>query len=210
MHGTARRFIALAFVLVPAFAWADPLMIKSPEQEDAAHIAALIKQLGDNNFYEREAASQALEEIGEPVMEELRKVSETDADLEIRHRAAVLVDKIEVHIGLTKGPTSADDLIGHLKDSKYPSYREWAALQLVGVNDASRPSAVEALVTACHNDGASNVRLACVRSLGQMKIVTPAVLKTLRELKKDADPRVRDQAQKTYANMPHELPAPKE
>jgi HEAT repeat protein len=213
MHGTATRVVLTVCLLQSAAAvcHGDPLIMKSPEQErpDPARLTALIHQLGDNNFWEREAASEALEELGEPVMEDLRKIANSDeGDLEMRHRAGVIVDKIEVRLGLQKGPASSEELIGHLKESKYPSYREWAAEQLAFVNDNSRPAAIEALLAACKDDSASNVRLACIRSIGMMKMGTPAVVKALRELKKDADPRVAAEAGKTFASLPRQLPPP--
>jgi HEAT repeat protein len=213
MHGTVTRWIlAVCLTLaVAAVGRADPLATKNPDQEhpDAAQVAALVRQLGDNDFYEREAAAEALEDIGEPNMEELRKVSETHSDLEIRHRAAVIVDKIETRIGLSKGPASSDELIGHLRESKYPGYREWAAQQLAYVHDASRGAAVEALLAACKSDSAANVRVACIKSLEIMKMGTPSVLEAIKVLKKDADATVRDQAIKTYAHLPRLMPATK-
>ena len=212
MHGTATRgaLILSLFLMAAEVSRGDPLATKSPEQErpEPAKLAALIHQLGEDDFYERESASEALEEIGEVVMEDLRKVADSDADLEIRHRAAVIVDKIEVRIGLVKGPASSEELIGHLKESKYPSYREWAAEQLAFVSDTSRGAAVEALLAACNADAASNVRLACIRSLGVMKMATPTVLNTLRKLRKDADPRVAAEADKAYVALPRQLPPP--
>jgi HEAT repeat protein len=213
MHGTVTpaTLIVCLSLLATGVSRADPLMAKSPDQErpDPAKLAALIRQLGDNDFYEREAASEALEELGEAVMEDLRKVANGEGDLEVRHRAEVIVDKIEIQIGINKGPASSDELIGHLKESKYPSYREWAAEQLAFVNDASRPAAVEALLASTSADAASNVRLACIRSLGRMKVGTPSVLNTLKKLKKDTDPRVAEEAGKTYSVLPRQtLPPP--
>lgn len=211
MHGTATRFMLSVGLglLAAAIGRGDPLATKSPDQErpDPARVAALIQQLADNDFYEREAASEALEEMGEPVMEELRQVSLNAADLEMRHRAEVIVDKIEIRVGIVKGPASSEELIGHLKESKYASYREWAAEQLAYVSEPSRPAAVEALLASCAADAASNVRLACIRSLEQMKMGTPMVLKTMRKLKKDNDPRVRDEAARAYSKLPRQLPA---
>jgi HEAT repeat protein len=209
MHGTATRIALTVCLLLTACAVSHGDPLKSPEQErpDSAKVTALVQQLGDNNFWERESASEALEEIGESIMEDLRKIANSEeGDLEIRHRAAVIVDKIEVRLGLQKGPASSEELIGHLKESKYPSYREWAAEQLAFVNDTSRPAAVEALLAACKEDSASNVRLACIRSLSTMKMGTPMVLKTLRKLKTDADPRVAAEAGKTFATLPRQLP----
>src|SRR5262249_27817022 len=50
-----------------------------------AKISRLIRQLGDESFAEREAATRALEAIGEPAYEAIRVAAENDPDVEIRH-----------------------------------------------------------------------------------------------------------------------------
>jgi HEAT repeat protein len=47
-------------------------------------VAVLIKQLGDDAFAKREAASSELENIGEPAIPALRKAATSIDDLEIR------------------------------------------------------------------------------------------------------------------------------
>ncbi len=74
------------------------------------------------------------------------------------------------------------------------------------MHDPSRPAAVEALLDVATHDPTSNVRLACILSIGKMQVNTPAVFKVLKGLKKDADQRVREQAAKTRSGIPRQLP----
>jgi hypothetical protein len=60
---------------------------------EAGRIADLIRQLGDDDFERREAASEKLAAIGEPALPALRKAASTSADLEIRRRAQALIVK---------------------------------------------------------------------------------------------------------------------
>ncbi len=62
----------------------DPGKETEPER-----IARLIKQLGDDDFEKREAASKELDAIGEPALDALRKAA-SDDDAEIRRRAEQL------------------------------------------------------------------------------------------------------------------------
>jgi WD40 repeat protein len=62
-----------------------------PARPNAAAIALLIRQLGSENFRERQVASKALADVGEPALEALRLAAATNHDAEIRHRAEVLV-----------------------------------------------------------------------------------------------------------------------
>src|SRR5262245_14412515 len=56
-------------------------------KEEAERIASLIRQLGDDEFKKREAASKELDAIGEPALSALRKAAASSDDLEIRRRA---------------------------------------------------------------------------------------------------------------------------
>jgi RNA polymerase sigma factor (sigma-70 family) len=60
-----------------------------------AEIERLIKQLGSDKFTEREAATTALERIGEPAYDALRRAAETGDDVEIRRRAEGIIGRIE-------------------------------------------------------------------------------------------------------------------
>jgi HEAT repeat protein len=214
MYRAFARFASVAclLLLLAGAGRCDPLAIKVPaegeDKPDPAHVEQLIQQLGDNDFFEREAASSELENIGEPVLETLRKVADFNEDLEVQHRADVLVDRIEVKLGMTRGPASCEELVGHLTDSKYPHYREWAASQLGFVMDGSRPAAVEALLRSATQDSASNVRIACIHSLAKLGVNTDEVQATLKKLKADKDSRVADEATKALTALAQQLPPP--
>jgi uncharacterized protein (TIGR03067 family) len=57
-------------------------------------IRALIKQLGDDAFAKREAASKKLETIGMPALAALRAAATSSGDAEIRQRARALIRAI--------------------------------------------------------------------------------------------------------------------
>jgi hypothetical protein len=62
-------------------------------ESEAAKIAKLIEQLGDDSFETRQAATEALDKIGKPALGALEKAL-TNADSEIRKRAKDLVGRI--------------------------------------------------------------------------------------------------------------------
>src|SRR5260370_1158000 len=64
------------------------------EKADAERIAKLIEQLGSKNFTEREKAMKALDEVGAPALEALRKAAKSN-DPEISSRAKKLVADLE-------------------------------------------------------------------------------------------------------------------
>src|SRR5262245_6176526 len=63
------------------------LLHGQPKKETMTdRIARLIRQLGDEVYTKREAASKELDAIGEPALDALRKAASSD-DLEVRRRA---------------------------------------------------------------------------------------------------------------------------
>jgi RNA polymerase sigma factor (sigma-70 family) len=62
---------------------------------ESTRIAQLIGQLGSSKFREREAASKALEGIGEPALDALRRAAASPPDLESLRRAEQLIERIE-------------------------------------------------------------------------------------------------------------------
>src|SRR5579875_2485814 len=87
-----RRYLLLVvivmLVLSPYVQSGDP---------DPARIQHLIQQLGSDKFHEREAASKALEEIGEPTLELLQNATESE-DAEIRRRVKTLMATIQARL----------------------------------------------------------------------------------------------------------------
>ena len=93
------------------------------------------------------------------------------------------------------------ELMTMLKDSLYPSQREWAADQLTSPAHSGNPAVVDALVTAAQKDPAPLVRAGCVHSLAKMKSTHPAVVAALQALRGDVDPRVQKEANQALAGM---------
>src|SRR4051794_36127713 len=75
--------------LVPFFA---PGVLTAEPRE--AELARLIKQLGNDDFFEREAATKRLTEIGEPESDVLQQAKTSD-DPEVRWRAGQIVAAID-------------------------------------------------------------------------------------------------------------------
>jgi hypothetical protein len=85
-------------------------------------------------------------------------------------------------------------LLEKLKDSLYPSQREWAAEGLTSANWQVHPEIVEALCKAATEDPAPTVRARCAHSLAQMEIRSAKALDTIHKLQADKDEAVRAQA----------------
>jgi len=81
-----------------------------PSAPKPADVGRLLGQLGSDSYPEREAASRALEAIGEPALPSLRQARRSN-DPEVQRRAAGLVEAIE-------GPMKARDLAGALTTLK--------------------------------------------------------------------------------------------
>src|SRR5262249_21164890 len=88
-----------------------------------------------------------------------------------------------------------------LKTSSYPSQREWAANNLATFDWRACPQVVEALVVAAKADPPPSVRAGCAYSLARMGVTAETVLATLRQLKTDQDPRVRQEANQALARL---------
>jgi WD40 repeat protein len=67
------------------------LTIVVPSSLDVLEVPRMLAQLGDDRFFEREAASRRLEAIGEVALPALWKAATTSADPEVRLRAEQLV-----------------------------------------------------------------------------------------------------------------------
>jgi hypothetical protein len=74
-----------------------------------ADIDRLIARLGSEVHAERQAATWALDVIGEPALEPLRRVCASTRDAEVRQRAARLVERLEERL--------AEHVAGPIKES---------------------------------------------------------------------------------------------
>jgi hypothetical protein len=91
----AKKRVGLAVLLLLAGLWPGDSARTEPlaDSSEAVRIERLIHQLGAADFAEREAASAALEQVGAKALPALRQAA-TGRDLEVRRRAAWLVEKI--------------------------------------------------------------------------------------------------------------------
>jgi hypothetical protein len=89
MNACWRTWIAL-------FPWA--LTVVQIASADDPSIARFIKQLGDDDFNQREAASNALTELGVSALHELRRAADSRGDLEISQRARGIMQMIAVDL----------------------------------------------------------------------------------------------------------------
>jgi hypothetical protein len=97
------------------------------------------------------------------------------------------------------GAAGTPQLLTVLRDSLYPSQREWAAEKLSALDWKTNEPVVLALVQAAREDPAATVRAGCIHALAQMKANTMPVVTTVQALKADADPRVRNEAEQALA-----------
>jgi len=67
---------------------------ESGKQAQQDRIAGLIKQLGDDRFTRREAASRELTAIGEPAFPALRRAAASSEDPETRRRAEQIIRNV--------------------------------------------------------------------------------------------------------------------
>jgi uncharacterized protein (TIGR03067 family) len=89
----------VAAVLGTLLAAQDGTLRGDPGKEtEGETVARLIKQLGDDVFAEREAATKQLERIGEPALAALRRAAASSRDFEIRHRAKRIIEAIAVFV----------------------------------------------------------------------------------------------------------------
>lgn len=72
-----------------------PVPVRADEPPSSERIEQLIRQLGDESFARRKAATTALERIGMPALPALRKAASANKDSEVSKRAAELVVQIE-------------------------------------------------------------------------------------------------------------------
>jgi hypothetical protein len=80
------RYLRARLILAPLAILLGPVSGGEPPPPKAADIGRLVQQLGSDSFEEREAASKALERIGEAALPALRRATGSD-DAEIRRRA---------------------------------------------------------------------------------------------------------------------------
>jgi hypothetical protein len=88
-----------------------------------------------------------------------------------------------------------------LRDSGYPSQREWAAEKLASCKWQTQPQVLEALLKALRDDPAASVRAACIRSLAKMEANTVPVIAALKALKDHSDANIRYEAEQALLSL---------
>jgi hypothetical protein len=147
---------------------AGPALWAVSEKADTDQIAKLIAQLGSSKFGDRAKATKALEAIGAPALEALRKAV-NNADMETSRRAQALVAKIEkqletaallaptrVHLTCKDMPV-VDAVAALAKQSKYdiqiePNSKQKLTKRTVTL-DTGKVSFWEALDMLCQKAG---------------------------------------------------------
>jgi uncharacterized protein (TIGR03067 family) len=121
--------IGILLTTQPAALRGDPA-----KETEAEKIARLIRQLGDDAFAEREAASKELDAIGEPALGALRQAAASSDDAEIRQRAGRLVQGIAGRLLAV----AAKKEIAALQGTWYSTLTETAGMRQSGEDKADR------------------------------------------------------------------------
>jgi uncharacterized protein (TIGR03067 family) len=124
--------LAAVAVLIPT-AEAANLRAGPGKDTEAERIARLVKQLGDDDFAKREAASKELDGIGEPALPALRKAASND-DPEIRLRA----ERILRDIAARALALAAKKEIAGLQGAWHSTSTEEGGVRQSGENKADR------------------------------------------------------------------------
>jgi hypothetical protein len=105
-------------------------------------------------------------------------------------------------------PQSVQEMLTVLRDSLYPSQREWAVESLAALDWRMHGDVVQALLSGAREDPAASVRASCIRSLARMNVNTVTVVDAILARKADTDPRVRHEAERALAVLTTGQPAP--
>ena len=88
------RKSTLILTAIITFGVGTLLAVPAARDGDKAKIEQLIRQLGSNNFRQRESATRELDALGSVALAELKKASQSN-DMEVATRAKALCEKIE-------------------------------------------------------------------------------------------------------------------
>jgi uncharacterized protein (TIGR03067 family) len=101
---------------------------------DTEQIARLIKQLGDDDFAKREAASRQLDAIGEPALPALRRAAASSDDPEVRRRSESIAKNITARLF---APVARKE-IEALQGTWYSTSTEYAGMRQSGEERGAR------------------------------------------------------------------------
>jgi hypothetical protein len=106
----------------------------------------------------------------------------------------------------TVNAEAVQKMTGILKNSLYPSQREWSAEYLASLDWHTHEQVLPALLTAAREDPAATVRLSCVRCLARMNVNADLMRGTLEALHSDPDAGVRTAADQALAQFSPDAP----
>jgi hypothetical protein len=109
--------------------------------------------------------------------------------------------QMPMQAGLSMPTAAEQQMLLALRDSLYPSQREWAVAGLATFEWHAHPEVVQALLIAGRQDPAATVRAACVHHLATMNVNTMPVVELVQRSRADADPRVRLEADRALSAM---------
>src|SRR5688572_24143111 len=118
MHVPARlRFLVVLILGLALSAWGG--LAGADTEADPKEVGKLIEQLGDEDMDVRKTAEKKLMDIGENVLEHLRKAVKEHSDPDVRLRAIVLMRTIErMNYGEIRQFTGHSGNIRHIAVSK--------------------------------------------------------------------------------------------
>lgn len=96
---------------------------------------------------------------------------------------------------------SAQELLRTLRESANPFQKEAAIDKLAVIGWPTNGEVIATLVQCARTDPAATVRVHCIRALTVRNVRTPEVLKTIKDLKADKDPRVQHEADTALARL---------
>ena len=126
-------FVGVAVVILLTI-HAGALRGNPGKEEEAKQIAQVIKQLGDDAYAKRQAASKELDAIGVPALAALRQAIASTDDLEIRRRAERLVQRIS---GRLLAVAAKKEIKG-LQGAWYSTSAEYGGRRQAGEEKAAR------------------------------------------------------------------------
>ena len=98
-------------------------------------------------------------------------------------------------------PNLAEQAVNTLRNSIYPTQRETAVQQIAACEDRTNQPVVQLLLKTAVNDPAPTVRASCIAGLSLMGVRNDSMIQTCSQLKSDADPRVRQEADRALNRM---------
>jgi hypothetical protein len=102
---------------------------------------------------------------------------------------------------------SAQELLQVVRESSNPFKKETAIDKLAVIGWPANGEVIKTLVRYARTDPAPTVRVHCIRALTIRNVKTPDALKTIQDLKADADPRVRHEAEVSLVRLGVAQPA---